>query len=263
MLKNTPNLWDECWNTEVSEEEDSYNLIKEANSIRFQRIEKLIINKFKAIDGLKVIEIGAGAGTYSALLAKKGAIVTILDYSEKALLRSKCFFERNNINAEFINSNALEMPPELFEQYDVAMSFGLTEHFLGDERFLINKNHFNLIKKGGVALISVPNRFNFPYRIYKFVAEIFGFWRVGEEYPYSRNELAGICKKCGIKNYLFIGDSAYNSLDYISPIRIIKKLKIKKNGVKPKYDCLNIKPEKGSRIDEYFGYALVLCAFKS
>ena len=155
------------------------------------------------------------------------------------------------------------MPTELFEQYDIAMSFGLTEHFLGGERLLINKNHFNLIKKGGMVFISVPNSFNFPYRIYKFVAEIFGFWRVGEEYPYSRKELAGICKKCGIENYKFIGDSTCSSFSYISPIRIIKKLMIKKNGSKARFDFINIKPEKGSPVDEYLGYAVVLCAFKN
>ena len=93
--KNTSELWDDCWNRKVSFQADRFNLAKEEKSVRFQRIEKIIINGFKSFNTLKVIEIGAGAGTNAALFAKRGADVTILDYSKKALSRSREFFERN------------------------------------------------------------------------------------------------------------------------------------------------------------------------
>jgi hypothetical protein len=78
------------------------------------------------------------------------------------------------------------------------MSFGLAEHFRGTKRIKINKAHFDVLRKGGIAFISVPNKHNPPYRISKFVAEHTGRCTVGEEYPYSRKELRNICEQIGI-----------------------------------------------------------------
>lgn len=260
--KNTPDLWDGCWSREVSVEEDRFNLAKEEKTIRYQRIEKIIRERFGKVDGLRVIEIGAGAGTNAALLAKRGAAVTVLDYSEKVLLRSRDFFSRNNLEADFVCANALNLPTSLRQKYDIAMSFGLSEHFSGEERLQINKGHFELLKKGGVAFISVPNRLNLPYRIFKLAAETLGFWRVGEEYPYTRKELAQICRRCGIGNFLFAADSLYWSFNFINPIRYLDRIIKKKFDSKPEYDCTKIRTEQGSFLDQYFSYALVLCAFK-
>lgn len=261
--KNTPDLWDNCWSQEVSAEEDRYNLAKEQNTIRYQRIEKIIGERFGKVEGLRVIEIGAGAGTNAALLAKKGAIVTVLDYSEKALLRSRDFFSRNNLKAEFLCENALDLPASLRQKYDVAMSFGLSEHFSGMERLQINKSHIELLKKGGVAFISVPNSRNVPYRIFKMAAETFGYWRVGEEYPYTRKELAGICRQCGIENFQFTADSLYWSFTFINPFKYLNRMIKRSSGSKPNFDCRKLRTEKGSCLDQYLSYALVLCAFKN
>ena len=83
------------------------------------------------------------------------------------------------------------------------MSFGLAEQFKGDNRISIIRSHFDLLRNGGISFISVPNKFNLPYRIYKFIAEAAGKWSVGEEYPFSRWELANIMKEKGIENYTF------------------------------------------------------------
>lgn len=259
MLKqNTPALWDEVWKDRPSKNEDLFNLVKEENGIRWQRIESVVLKKFGSFKNLKVIEIGAGAGTNAALMAKRGAKVSVLDNSEKALQRSKNFFQRNKLKAKFIKQDALNLPRNLFGKYDISMSFGLTEHFKGEERIKINKAHFDLLKKGGLAFISVPNKYNIPYQIYKTLAQFLGFWRVGEEYPYSRAELTAVCKKIAIKDYFFFGDSLWYSLNFISPIPVIKKLlKIKEIP-----DISKVKKEAGTFLDQYFSYALVLCGEK-
>lgn len=261
--RNTPDLWDNYWSRGVPAEEDRYNLAREEKTIRYRRIERIISERFGKIDGLRAIEIGAGTGTYAALLAKKGAAVTVLDYSEKALRRSENFFSNNNLEAEFVRANALELPAGLCGAYNVSMSFGLTEHFRGDERLQINKSHFDLLKKGGVAFISVPNSYNPPYRMFKLVAESLGLWRAGEEYPYTRKELALICRKCGIENYSFAADSFYSSFTLINPIRYLGKMLKGNPGTRGKYDHAKIRTEKGSCLDQYLSYALVLCAFKN
>lgn len=136
------------------------------------------------------------------------------------------------------------------------MSFGLTEHFLGDKRVQINKAHFDLLKPGGLAIISVPNKWNLPYQISKFFAQRLGYWKVGEEYPYDRAELAGICDKLQVRNYWFMGDSLITSLQMINPIWVAKKIL----RVKEKPDISQSLKERGTFLDQYLSYALVLCA---
>jgi 2-polyprenyl-3-methyl-5-hydroxy-6-metoxy-1,4-benzoquinol methylase len=95
--------------------------------------------------------------------------------------------------AKFLKHDALVLPVDLLGKYDISMSFGLAEHFRGVERTKIIKSHFDVLKKGGMAFISVPNRYNPPYRLSKFFAEHVNRWRVGAEIPYSRKELGDIC----------------------------------------------------------------------
>lgn len=258
MKKNTNQLWDDLWEKDTSIEEDFFNLTREENSIRWQRLEEIVYKNFGSFNGLKVIEIGAGAGTNAALMAKRGAKVTVLDYSDNALKVGQNFFSRNGLSAEFIKQDALLLPEEFLDKYDVSMSFGLTEHFTGENRLIINKVHFDVLKKGGMAFISVPNKCNLPYRIFKFVAEHVGIWHVGEEYPYSRKEFKKICRHIGILEYSFFGDSFLHSFSFISPIKAIRKIfKLKKN-----LNISGIKREKGTFLDQYLGYALVLCGKK-
>jgi 2-polyprenyl-3-methyl-5-hydroxy-6-metoxy-1,4-benzoquinol methylase len=254
MASNTPQLWDKLWTSPVSTEEDQFKLAREEKTIRWQRLEKIIFREFGQFEGLRVIEIGAGAGTNAVLMAKRGAQVTILDYSEAALKRSAEFFARNGLSAQMVCQDALALPPEMLGHCDIARSFGHTEHFRGDARVQVNKAHFDLVRPGGMAFISVPNKFNLPYRVFKFAAERVGAWHVGEEYPYSRGELGRICEQIGIRNYHFFGDDFFWSLHFISPLYAARKLRI----VKPDYSTARLKKEKGTPLDEYIAYALIL-----
>lgn len=240
MQKNTPQLWDNLWK-ETSKEEDLYNLKREENSVRWKRIEKLVLRKFKSFKNLKVIEVGAGAGTLSLLFAKKKAKITILDYSKKAIARSRVFFSRHKEKANFILADALNLPSKLKGKYDVAMSFGLAEHFQGKQRTEIIKSHFDLIDKG-LVIISVPYKYNFPYQLNKTIRKILGLWKFGEEYPYSRKEFLNIAKKLNVKHG-FINDSFFTSLRFINPFLLIRRKKV-------------IKKEKSSFLDR-FSYALI------
>ena len=238
--KNTPDLWDKVWQKEMSQDNDIFIIQKEEHSIRWIRMSKIMFQQFNSFDNLKVIEIGAGRGTHAVLMAKNGADVTVLDYSDKALTRARTFFKRNNVNARFIKDDALSISQELKNSYDVSMSFGLAEHFTGENRFKIIKAHFDLIKKGGITFISVPNSHNLFYRIWKFIKEKRNRWAWGEEYPFSRRELSKFCKKIKPAHYSFFGDSFLQSIRYIIP---------KTN---------KIKDEKGSFLDAYFASGLIL-----
>ena len=206
-----------------------------------------------------MIEVGAGAGTNSALLATLGAEVTVLDYSEQALERSRAFFGHAGVAATWIRADALDLPGDLLGVYDVSFSFGLAEHFRDEARTTIIRSHLDLLRPGGMAFVSVPNRANPPYRLAKVIAEQTGYWKVGEEYPFSRGEFAKICQTLGVHEYFFLGDSLLQSLRFLDPVAFVRN----RRGVRGDVDTSRIRVERGTFLDERFAYALVLCAVKS
>lgn len=258
MQRNTPELWDAVWNDATSAEEDRFALAHEEHDVRWHRIERIVLDRFGGFEGLRVVEIGAGMGTNAALMAARGAKVTLLDYSTAAIKGSQQFFERNGLVGAFVQADALSLPPELVGAFDVSMSFGLAEHFVEPKRSGIVRAHLEVLRPGGVALVSVPNRYNPPYRIFKFAAELARVWKVGEEYPFSRKELASMCERFDVSEYWFFGDSAAHSLRFVNPVRIVRRL----TGRKDPKDVRRLRTQKGTSLDQYVAYALVLAAVR-
>ena len=225
--ENTAELWDGVWDRPAPIERDLYAVAKEERLIRWQRIEALILARFGGFANLSVIEVGAGRGTNSALMARRGARVTVLDYSESALERSRRLFDGLELPVELVLQDALDLPESLRGKYDVSMSFGLAEHFLGDSRRAVLQAHFDLLKDGGLAFISVPNAHNPPYRLYKWITEKTGRWSIGEEYPFSRPELERYCGVLGVEEYGFFGDSLWRSKKFLNPIKWVPRRKKK------------------------------------
>jgi 2-polyprenyl-3-methyl-5-hydroxy-6-metoxy-1,4-benzoquinol methylase len=250
--ENSPEIWDAIW-TSVSKKEEDYKIKAEENSIQWQRIEKIILNQFGSFKGLKTIEIGAGSGTNSLLFAMRGADVTVLDFSKKALERSKTFFGRRGIKVNTILCDALNLDKNLFKKYDVSMSFGVVEHFEGENRTKVNLAHFKVLKKNGLALICLPNSANLPYMIWKFLSQATGKWKWGTEIPFSRKELREFIKPLN-KKYFFIGDWIFASITLINPFRLVKRWL----GMKRNLDTSKIKRQKGTFLDEYFSPYITL-----
>ena len=250
--KNTPELWDQVWVEAPSVEKDNYARVKEEKSIRWQRIEAAITRDFGGFKGLKVIEIGAGSGTYAALMAGRGAEVTIMDYSANALKQSEAYLRRNGLAAALVRQDGTDsvLGPEMKSTGEV---MGVAHDFrsaYGKSQLAIDYS----LPREGAAFISVPNKYNPPYRLYKFAAELTGKWKVGEEYPYTRGELERFCRDAGITQFEIFGDSLAGSFSLIDPFSVARKL----FKLKPATDVSGIRKERGCRLDKYLSYALVL-----
>jgi len=77
----------------------------------------------------KVLELGCGIGTDSINFARNGAILTVVDISDKSLEICKKRFELFNLNARFINENIEHIDKILEgEQFDLIYSFGVIHH---------------------------------------------------------------------------------------------------------------------------------------
>jgi SAM-dependent methyltransferase len=193
--RNTAELWDGVWTKPATVEKDIYTVDKEERLIRWKRMEAMVLDRFGSFEGLTAIESGAGRGTNAALMARRGANVTVLDYSDAAMERARRLFEQLELPVEFVRHDALDLPPSIEGKFDLSMSFGLAEHFLDDRRRGILKAHLDVIREGGLTFISVPNAHNPPYRLHKWITERTGRWSVGEEYPFTRKELCDYCEQ--------------------------------------------------------------------
>ncbi len=268
--RNTAALWDRTWANPVSSAHNSLRLAKEERGVRWQRLEQIVLDRCGSFEDLNVIEIGAGMGTNAALMAERGAKVTVLDYSPKAIERAKQFFQGMGLPATFVLQDALALPEELLGQYEVSMSFGLAEHFLGPPRIRIIRAHLDLLRPGGLTFVSVPNKNNLPYRLHKWITERTGAWAVGEEYPFTRNELEEIARQLPIADYGFFGDCLWRSKRFLNPLKWFRRPKLRSGraesawpGTLPPLPRRRaLRPERGTRWDAYYSYALVLWAVR-
>ncbi len=192
-----PAVWDRLWRYRPPEARDDALLARERRSLRWSVIVEKLEATFGSIEGLETIELGSGRGDLSVLLARRGARVTLLDASERALDQSKHRFGRLGLTARFERGDLLGDLDRWHERYDVALSSGLVEHFTDTDRTRVVRSHYEVLKPGGVAIISVPNAWCAPYRMWKLYLELRGWWPYGLELPFTSRELARRARVAG------------------------------------------------------------------
>lgn len=205
-------VWNRIWLETKDDAEFRWWVKREKEGVRDRKIFNYMNKYLGDIKGLKTIEVGAGAGVYSFIFAKRGAAVTLVDYSREALtLASKCF-SSGGIRASFLEMNALKSFSDLTEKFDLAMSFGTVEHYRGQERFRMAKAHLDLVRPGGVVVISVPNRLFFPHEMLKFCLQKENKWHLGYEGAFRRRELFQLAGRLGLKNVKVCGSAFISDL---------------------------------------------------
>jgi 2-polyprenyl-3-methyl-5-hydroxy-6-metoxy-1,4-benzoquinol methylase len=77
-----------------------------------------------------------------------------IDYSEVGINRCKGLFEALNLKIDLHHTNFFEHSLPI-ASFDFVTSFGFIEHF--DNPKVAVKYHIDLLKPGGMALITIPN----------------------------------------------------------------------------------------------------------
>lgn len=186
--------WDRLW---AEQDEVADELDAERGSLRWRTQRKLVENRFGSFEGLEVIEVGAGRSTNALLYALHGARATVLDRSSLALEQSRRRFARHGLDVRTVEADVFELSGDLRDRFDVSMSFGLCEHFLGQRRQQVVAAHLELVKPGGLAVVNVPNRLSPPYRAWMAMQKRRGTWKLGTEVPFSGAELSDLAKLSG------------------------------------------------------------------
>jgi SAM-dependent methyltransferase len=186
--------WDRLWRDAPDAPED---LDASEGELRWRAQQRLVHQQFGSAEGLRVIEIGAGRATNALLYARNGARATVLDRSRVALAQARRRFSAHGFDIETVEADVFELPEELKDGFDISMSFGLCEHFLGRRRRDVVAAHIDLLRPGGIAMINVPNRLSPVYRLWMKAAKARGTWTLGTEVPFSAAELCELAKMGG------------------------------------------------------------------
>lgn len=147
------------------------------------------------LSGKRVLEVGAGSGRDSIELARRGALVTVIDYVPSSLSVVAANAESAGVSLDLVCGDATNMP-FLEGTFDIVFHQGLMEHFR-DPNPLLQDNR-RVLKPGGHVVIDVPQRWHI-YTVGKKVLIAMDKWFAGWETEYSIRELSRIVEGQGFE----------------------------------------------------------------
>ena len=265
------------WNINNLDYIDIYSTLTSwANTPGLGIIKREILKHFGTFEGLRFVELGAGIGKMSIFMDILGGQTTLIDFNETVIRTAREIQAFFRCKPEILMENALALPASLCGQYDVVMSFGLAEHFLGEERIAIFHSHHYLAKKHGMVVICVPNTLGICYRLSHGIRKVLGKWPKGlPEVPFTRKELKNIASKVGLMDIrIFGGDRLVQDFDYFligNTKQAIQRYIFREKGVESRVFIEDHPREKLQEImlgndaspgflDNYLSYPLVLTA---
>ncbi|MEO0137945.1 MAG: class I SAM-dependent methyltransferase [candidate division WOR-3 bacterium] len=192
-MKDPRNLWDRFWSQKQIEA-----IYPPVTDI----VQELI--QFVNPAGKLILEPGAGTGRDGIRLAKLGARVFLLDYSEKSLKLAQSYLKTTGQepSVQLVMADALHTP---FRDgtFDVVFHQGLLEHFRDPNPLL--KENYRILKKGGLLLIDVPQTFHI-YTLIKNILMLFKLWFAGWERQFTIDSLERLLSKYDLEIIYYYGD---------------------------------------------------------
>jgi SAM-dependent methyltransferase len=166
--------------------------------------------------GARVLEVGAGTGRDSLELARRGAEVWTLDYSDESL-RVMRAVAGEQVRIVCGDATAL---PFCSESFDVVFHQGLLEHFR-DPMSVLRENHRVLVR-GGHLLVDVPQRYHY-YTLMKHALMAVNRWFAGWETEFSARELRTLMEAAGLRVVGQYGSNLFPPVWYRGARRLLLK----------------------------------------
>jgi 2-polyprenyl-3-methyl-5-hydroxy-6-metoxy-1,4-benzoquinol methylase len=120
------------------------------------------LDSFCALDGAKVLEIGAGTGASTVALAEQGALVTAVDIHAGALRVADLLCRQTGLGdlVTFVEANATEMDTRWGPgDFDLIIFFAALEHMTLEERLESLTKAWAILSEGQhLVVIETPNR---------------------------------------------------------------------------------------------------------
>ena len=193
--------WDALWKD--GGQGDAVQLVREVEQEEATERCRWILHGLRQrglrIRGMSVVEIGCGSAIYSCILARHGADATAVDFSPAALARAGERASAVGVRLRLCQEDVLAFARDHAGRYDLAMSFGTVEHFRTPLREALCRAHGDLVRPGGIVVISVPNLFFLPHEILKFLLRLRGKWFLGYEGSFTPMELRRVGRQLGLE----------------------------------------------------------------
>jgi len=182
--KNEKGSWDQLWRSRKR----LYvyrNVIEAAESF------------LGGVAGRSILEVGCGRGATLLELARRGANVVGLDYSEEALAVCKRLESRDGIagRASFVNADAKKLPFPA-ESFDFVYSVGLVEHFQDPTAILAEQRR--VLRTGGYFLVQVPQKYSLYTALKKVMIRLEKWPYGGWETEFSAREISALVNQAGL-----------------------------------------------------------------
>jgi 2-polyprenyl-6-hydroxyphenyl methylase/3-demethylubiquinone-9 3-methyltransferase len=114
------------------------------------------IQKYTALDGLQVLDIGCGGGILTESLAKQGAVVTGIDLSEQVIQAAKQHANQQNLMINYQVAGVEDLVETSSQKFDVITCMELLEHVPNPN--LIIQQSAELLTPTGHLFLSTLNR---------------------------------------------------------------------------------------------------------
>jgi len=157
---------------------------KEESSFHAKKMEKIFCWVEKK-GKMKVLEIGAGTGTYTKLLQKEFKDLTATDLRREMIELLK----KKKINAKAAVADCLELPYKN-ASFDLVVGISLLHHIARNDREKFFREMNRVLKKNGALVLSDPNKLNPGTSLYQ---------ALQGEHAISRFELKKLSGKAGFK----------------------------------------------------------------
>lgn len=196
--------------------------IKEYNKVNPDDILTRTLMKHLPKKG-KILEAGCGTGKWVMFLNKMGYHVEGIDHEEKMIRKLKEM--HGNIPVKVGDVRRLEYPDNSLDAY---ISLGVVEHFEKGPVKVLKEAH-RALKKGGVAMVSVPYTSVVQKVVCKIHKKNITKGNVFYQYYFSRGEILNFMKEAG---FIDLKVKFYDKFSFIRRRGVVKQIR-KKGGSKP------------------------------
>jgi SAM-dependent methyltransferase len=219
---------DELWTDEhTSRQMLSFHLngaidVSSRNAKFINRSVQWIASEFNLGSDFKIADFGCGPGLYTTPLAKRGADVAGIDFSERSIAYAREVAAREKLRISYVKQNYLEF--ETGDRFDLVLMIMCDFCALspGQRKGVLNKFH-RILKPGGSVLLDVYSLSAFEQKqehaIYE-LNQLNGFWSPDKYYGFL-NTYKYDEEKVSLDKYTIIElnrtRTVYNWLQYFAP----------------------------------------------
>lgn len=135
--------------------EKTYSEGRQVNLYPYEEIVSTVFREYgRSLNGLKVLEIGCGAGNNLTFMAEHGAEVTGIDASPSAIKICTEIFRRKNLLGEFLVLDVSELS-HLKQKYDVIIDRACLTTLSYSSVAFSFKQICKLLKKSGIVFTQI------------------------------------------------------------------------------------------------------------